>query len=368
VPDNERTLRHDDTAGDAGALAWRPMSVPVPVSVLRGVTRESFDSEIRAAAMPVVLEGLIADWPLVNAARESAASLAQAIKALDVGRVPQVMEAPPSSGGRLFYRDDLASFNFTRRPAGIGETVDRLLDLADAPDGPDAPAIYLESMPASDYLPAFSAGHRMPLLDARVEPRIWIGNAVKVNTHFDLVYNIACVVGGRRRFTLFPPDQLTNLYVAPLDFTPSGAPVSLAQLTSADDARFPRLAEALRHAQQAELGPGDALFIPYGWWHHVESLAPFNVLVNYWWNDARNHGAPHGALLHSVLTIRDLPADQRAVWESLFRELVFTDPAVALAHLPPEKRGMLGPPSAPRTRGIRDKLARDFNSRLPDEA
>jgi hypothetical protein len=339
------------------------MTVPVPVPVLRGVTRATFESEIRPAAMPVVLEGLVADWPLVRAARESPARLAQAIQALDAGLVPHVMEAPAANGGRLFYRDDLGGFNFTRRPAGIGEVLDRLLREADAPD---APAMYLESLPAAAYLPAFAAGHRMSLLDARVEPRIWIGNAVKVNTHFDLVYNIACVVGGRRRFTLFPPDQISNLYLAPLDFTPSGAPVSLAQLTQTDHARFPRLAEALRHAQQAELGPGDALFIPYGWWHHVESLTPFNVLVNYWWNDAQNHGAPHGALLHSVLAIRDLPADQRAVWESLFRELVFTDPAEALAHLPVEKRGMLGAPSAQRTRGIRDKLARDFNGPMPD--
>jgi hypothetical protein len=306
-----------------------------------------------------VLEGLVAYWPLVIAARQSDASLARAIKALDAGRMPHVMEAPSDTRGRLFYRDDLTGFNFTRRPAAIGASLDRLVKCAGAPD---APAIYLESLPARDYLPAFSAAHRMPLLDERVEPRIWIGNAVKVNTHFDLVYNLACVVGGRRRFTRFPPEQLPNLYVAPLDFTPSGAPVSLAQLTLADHARFPRLAEALRHARQAELGPGDALFIPYGWWHHVESLTPFNVLANYWWNDAPNHGAPHGALLHALLTIRDLPADQRAVWESLFRELVFTDPAAALAHLPLEKRGMLGPPSAERTRGIREKLARDLNS------
>jgi hypothetical protein len=334
----------------------------VPIAVLRGVTRARFESEIRPAAAPVVFEGLIADWPLVRAACESDARLARAIKALDAGRVPHVVEAPASSGGHLFYRDDLAGFNFTRRPMPIPDVLDRLLA---NPDAPDAPAIYLESLPAGPYLPGLAAAHPMPLLDARVEPRIWIGNAVKVNTHFDLVYNIACVVGGRRRFTLFPPDQLHNLYVAPLDFTPSGAPVSLAPLGTADPARFPRLAEALRHARHAELGPGDALFIPYGWWHHVESLAPFNVLVNYWWDDAPGHGAPHGALLHSLLAIRDLPADQRRVWESLFRELVFTDPDQALAHLPAERRGMLGPPSAERTRGIREKLARDLNTRLP---
>jgi hypothetical protein len=308
------------------------------------------------------MEGLVGDWPLVRAARESRTALAAAIKALDGGRVPQIVEAPAANAGRLFYRNDLAGFNFTRRPIAIGALVDRLVSLADATD---APAVYLESLPAAPYLPGFAAAHAMPLLDARVEPRIWIGNAVKVNTHFDLVYNVACVVGGRRRFTLFPPDQVRNLYLAPLDFTPSGAPVSLAELSGPDHARFPRLAEAMRHARHAELGPGDAIYIPYGWWHHVESLTPFNVLVNYWWNDAPDLGAPHGALLHALLTIRDMPPDQRVVWESLFRELVFTDPGEALAHLPVDRRGILGPPSAERTRAIREKLARDLNSPPP---
>jgi hypothetical protein len=128
----------------------------------------------------------------------------------------------------------------------------------------------------------------------------------------------------------------------------------------ADFARFPRYAEALRHAVQAELEPGDALFIPYGWWHHVESLSPFNVLVNYWWNDAPDYGAPHGALMHSILAIRDLPASQRAVWANLFAELVFADPEVALAHLPPPRRGMLGKPSIERTRKIREMLVTGF--------
>lgn len=333
------------------------MESPAPIEVRHGVDRAGFETELFPAARPAVLKGLVSDWPIVAAARESRTALAEAIRRFDVGREPHVIEAPADAGGRIFYREDLASFNFSRRPAGLGATLDRLLDLADA-ERP--PALFIESMSAAAYLPAFGRTHRMALLDPRVEPRVWIGNAVKVNTHFDLAYNIACVVGGRRRFTLFPPEQLPNLYVAPLDFTPSGAPVSLVQFTQPDLARYPRYAEALRHAQQAELEPGDALFIPYGWWHHVESLAPFNVLVNYWWNPAANHGAPHGALLHALLTIRDLPADQRAVWASIFGQLVFTDPEKALAHLPPERRGMLGAPSTERTRGIREKLAREF--------
>jgi len=333
------------------------MNEPMHIPVRRGIDRATFEADIHPAGRPVVLADLVADWPLVRAARESRAALAQAVKRYDAGRQPHVIEAPADAQGRIFYRDDLAAFNFTRRPAGIGATVDRLLECADSPG---APAIFLESMSATAYLPELAGAHPMPLLDARVEPRVWIGNAVKVNTHFDLAYNIACVAGGRRRFTLFPPEQLANLYLAPLDFTPSGAPVSLVQLTRADHARFPRHAEALRHAWQAELGPGDALFIPFGWWHHVESLTPFNVLVNYWWNGAPDFGPPHGALLHALLTIRDLPPDQRAVWANLFQELVFSDPEQALAHLPPQQRGMLAPPSAERTRQIRARLAKDF--------
>jgi hypothetical protein len=321
------------------------------------IDRDTFESQIVPAAQPVVLKRLVDGWPLVRAAHESPQAVARAIKALDAGREPFVIEAPAQADGRIFYRDDLAGFNFTRRPAGIGATLDRLLELSAAPG---APALFLESLPAKAYLPGFPGAHRMPLLDARVEPRVWIGNAVKINTHFDLSYNIACVAAGRRRFTLFPPEQIENLYVAPLDFTPSGAPVSLVQLTNPDLSRFPRFTEALRHARQAELDPGDALYIPFGWWHHVESLTPFNVLVNYWWNDAPDFGAPHGALIHALLTIRDLPADQRRVWESVFKELIFTDPERALAHLPPAQRGMLAPPSAERTRKLRETVAREF--------
>jgi hypothetical protein len=329
-----------------------------PISARRGVDRSAFAAEILPAARPVVLEGVVRDWPVVCAARESPAALAALLKRHDAGLRPQVVEAPPDVAGRIFFRDDMTGFAFERRAAGIGETVDRLIGLW---DDPKPPGVFIESLPAEPYLPGFAAAHPMPLLDPRVAPRVWIGNAVKINTHFDLVDNIACVVAGRRRFTLFPPDQVSNLYLAPLEFTPSGAPVSLVQHTQPDLARFPRYAEAMRHAQQAELEPGDALFIPYGWWHHVESLAPLNVLVNFWWNDAESGGAPHGALLHSVLAIRDLPETQRAVWQALFRELVFTAPERALAHLEAGARGMLGPPSPERTRAIRERLARDLN-------
>ena len=152
------------------------MSEFVPIEARYHVERRVFETEIMPTAIPVVLKELVAEWPVVRAARDSRVTLARLIKSLDAGRQPHVIEAPAGMSGRIFYSDDMTGFNFTRRPASLSATIDRLLSLVDAAD---APAIFLESMSGKAYLPEFSVSHRMPLLDESAEPRIWIGNAVK---------------------------------------------------------------------------------------------------------------------------------------------------------------------------------------------
>ena len=333
------------------------MTESAQIVVRHGVDLKTFREEIQPGCAPVVMKGLVADWPIARAGRESPRALADFIRTFDRGAIVPIIECPVSAGGRLFYRDDMSGFNFERKAAGIGATLDRLLALAAEPE---PLTLFIESMRTEEFLPEFAAAHPMPLLPASVKPRIWIGNRVTVQTHYDLLENIACVVGGRRRFTLFPPHQVANLYMGPVDYTPAGTPISMVPLRNPDLTRFPRFADALKHAVQAEMEPGDALYIPYGWWHHVESLTPFNALVNYWWNDAPPLGSPYGVLLHAAMSLRDLPADQRAVWRELFEHLVFTDPETALAHLTPEQRGLLGPPSQRRHREVRDILSRAF--------
>jgi hypothetical protein len=333
------------------------MSETAQILIRHEVDLKTFREEIRPVSRPVVLKGLVRDWPVVRAGRESPRALADAISAFDGGRQVHVVEFPAGSDGHMFYRPDMSGFNFTRTLGNIGATLTRLLAQADVPD---APPVFLESMPAADFLPDFAASHPMPFVDAQFGPRIWIGNRVKVQTHFDLLYNIACVVGGRRRFTLFPPDQVANLYPGPIDFTPSGTPISMVPFTRPDLARFPRYGEALRHASSAELEPGDAIYIPYGWWHQVESLTSLNVLVNYWWNDTPKIGSPYAVLLHAAMSLRDMPADQRQVWSSMFEHFIFSDPEVSMRHLLPEQRGLLGPPSAKRMAEVRNVLAQTF--------
>jgi len=176
---------------------------------------------------------------VVRAARESPRAFVDFLRGFDPGRQVIVVDRPAETSGHLFYNAQMSGFNFTRTPGYISATLERLLALADQPD---APAVFLESIPTEQYMPEFAAAHPMPFVDAQFGPRIWIGNRVKVQTHFDQLYNIACVIGGRRRFTLFPPEQVANLYPGPIDFTPAGTPVSMVPFFEADHARFPRYA------------------------------------------------------------------------------------------------------------------------------
>lgn len=318
---------------------------PQPVREWRDVDLQMFREQIRPLNQPALLRGLVADWPAVREAQTSPQAIGGYLKRFDAGRPLALMWAPPSTGGRFFYRPDMRGLNFERRKSSITGAIDELLTrLNDV----NAPAMFVESTPLPDFLPQLAAQNHLSFLDS-VVPRIWIGNAVVIQTHFDLSSNIACVVAGRRRFTLFPPDQLPNLYVGPFDFTLSGPPVSMVSLREPDFERYPRFRDALAVAQVAEMNPGDALYIPYAWWHNVESLESFNVLVNYWWNDAPATSSPFDSLLHAVMALRDLPEDQRAVWRGIFDHYVFRTGGDPMAHLAPEHRGMLGAALTPES-------------------
>jgi hypothetical protein len=322
----------------------------------RNVNAAMFRREIFPRNKPAILRGVVKDWPAVQAGLNSPRTLADLLKGLDLGRTVETYVANAAIGGRFFYRDDLRSFNFERKPERISDAVDRMLAHL---EDPEPPAIYVQSTPLSEYMPGFAPAHTLELVNDSVSPRIWIGNAVTVTTHYDLSDNIACVVAGRRRFTFFPPEQLPNMYMGPLEFTPGGAPVSLVDPEKPDLDRYPRFAQALAVAETAELEPGDAVFIPYSWWHHVRSLQPFNVLVNYWWNDARVPlASPYDCLLHAILALREMPENQRATWRTIFDYHVFKSHGEPLAHLPPENRGGLGPLSAERARHLKATLLR----------
>ena len=327
-------------------------------TIRHGVTPGMFDAEIRDGGIPVVLPGVARDWPLVRAAAAGDDAVVALLSARASDALFEAVRAAPEEAGRLHYRADMRGLNFVKGQASLPQFLHALLVEARA----ERPAtLAAQGLVAARYLPDFGEDHALSLLPPEVTARLWIGNAARVATHNDPSDNIAIVAAGRRRFTLFPPDQIGNLYMGPLHLTPAGTPVSMVHVTDTDLERYPRFAAALEQALVADLAPGDGLFIPYHWYHHVEAFAPLNILVNYWWNDARTDlGSPWDALMHAMMSLRALPQDQREAWRAMFETYVFQAHGDAAAHLPDHARGILAADTPADIAAMRQSILRNL--------
>ncbi len=332
---------------------------------IAGATLTDFSpAALLSAQEPVILRGLAADWPLVVAGRRGPKEAMAYLKRFDAGRPVVGYTGDPAIGGRFFYRDDFSGLNFDARRVGLSDYLDRIVaHLGD----PTAPSFYLGSTDLDRYLPGLRAENDLPL-PPPVKGRdpalasIWIGNRTTAATHYDMSNNLACCMVGPRRFTLFPPDQIANLYPGPLEPTPGGQVVSMVDLRAPDLDRYPRFAEAAATAQVADLEPGDVLFYPALWWHNVEALGAFNVMINYWWNDAPAFlDSPMTTLLHALLSLRDRPAAEKHAWAGLFDYYVWGDSGRPAAHLPEQMHGDLAPLDDRAARRLRARLLERLN-------
>ncbi len=332
-----------------------------PIPEFRVVDAESLARDMATPYNPAGLGGLGRDWPAVARARESAAAFCAYLEGFDSGAGVDVLRVPAGARGRIDYNDAMTGFNFSRDRGTISSVTRKLLSYARFEQ---RPAIAIQSAPIGECLPGFARENVLAILDPSVAPRIWLGTAFTTPAHFDESSNIACVVSGRRRFTVFAPEQIANLYVGPLDFAPTGTPMSMVRLADPDFERFPRFRDALAAAQVADLEPGDAIYIPGLWWHHVESLEKVNALVNYWWKGAPAAGATADSaidcLLLAVLRLRQLPPEQRKAWASIFDHYVFNSADDPAAHIPEYRRGILGAMSPEYVKQVKAFVAKQL--------
>ncbi len=297
---------------------------------------EAFRRDVCLPCQPVVLRGLVADWPAVTAGR-SPRALRDYLLAFDNGGRMDAFVGDRSIAGKYYYGDDLKGFNFERRPMRFGDAIGAIVD------GLEDKTVYAGSVPADDFLPGFSAQNPMPFAPPG-SGRIWLGNESNVSSHYDTLDNLACVIAGCRRFTLYAPGLIAKLYVGPIDNTMAGQPVSLAASLPRDPKRFPQFERIRNQALTAELEPGDALYLPKLWWHQVEATARVNGLVNYWWDGfAAGPDAPYTAMLLAMIAISERPEAERTAWRAFFDHYVFRTGGHPLAHVPEDQHGLLGP-------------------------
>ncbi|MRX10817.1 cupin-like domain-containing protein [Pseudoduganella sp. FT25W] len=332
---------------------------PEPIREIAGLGPADLTDDILTATQPLVLRGLAGSWPMVRAALENDRAGLDYLRRHYQDATVGAMLGGADAGGRFFYNDSVDGFNFQpvhAKLTGVLEEIENKLALD------PAPTIYVGSTTIDTCLPGFREYNDLDLGGRDALASIWIGNRTRIAAHYDLPDNVAVVAAGRRRFTLFPPDQLQNLYVGPIDFTPAGQAISMVDFHRPDFEKFPKFAEALHHAQSAELGPGDAIFIPSMWWHHIEALSPFNVLVNYWWRQSPDYmDTPTNALMAAFLTMRDLPPAQRKAWQEIFRHYIFEADTETAAHIPAHARGVLSPLTADGARALRGHLLKKLN-------
>ncbi|GGB40921.1 cupin [Sphingomonas metalli] len=326
------------------------------VEVVTVADAADLDARLRAATRPFIVRGLVADWPLVRAGRRSAQAARDYLLALRRDIPFTVSIGTPDSDGRLFYDAGMA-LNFATVQSRLP---DIFAQIAAQEEGTaTSRPVYIGAVDMKTPFCGLQDANALDLGDRTPIASIWIGTRSRIAAHNDVPDNLACVAVGRRRFTLFPPDQFANLYLGPIDHTPAGRAISMVDFHRPDFAAHPRFCTALGHGLVAELEAGDALHIPALWWHHVEGLDAFNVLVNYWWRETpRWLGQPQDALNHAILSVRDLPAGQKAYWRAMFDHYVFENGPDTVGHIPEQARSILSPLTAEAAGRLRAFLLR----------
>ncbi len=220
-----------------------------------------FEREYRRPGRPVILTGLMEDWP---ARRWTLASLRSRYGEHQV-------KAVRTSAGRVVQS---VSEGIPYESIRFGE----YLDLLEAQGVPNRYMVF----PISDVLPELFQDFVVPAY-CRDAPwfraRFWLAAAnTRSPLHRDPPDNLYAQIFGTKRFVLFGPGDSRNLYPHPLwSQLPDFSQVDFDQ---PDLTRFPRYAQAVPIS--CEVGPGEVLYLPRTWWHYVASLEQ-SASVSLWW-------------------------------------------------------------------------------------
>jgi len=320
----------------------------------RNLSSNQFFEEIVPAQQPIVIRDFAKHWPLVKAAKNTAQNFVSYLINFYSDQKSSVLLGHPNIKGRFFYTDDMKGLNFIKGDERLDLFLARLLELINKEV---YPAICIQGVLSSNILPGLINDNNSNFFPD-IEPRLWLGNQATVCAHFDSADNLACVVAGRRKFILFPPDQVANLYPGSLSFNPAGVPISLVNLHNPDFDLYPRFKTALNNAYSTELHPGDAIFIPMLWWHHVDSLEKVNGLMNYWWNGSAAKDAilpaPLDSLNMALLAMRRLTPVQRNAWRAMFDHYLFKQGVDPASYIPEHCQYAVGDINPQEERALKD--------------
>jgi hypothetical protein len=257
-------LRKRDWILDCQANSWRQSPDATRVDRHEALAPDIFLRDYYANQRPVVIGGLVDHWPALS--RWTADYLEEKVGPDTPVEVQK---------GRTSRKDFEIGKLKLRRTVPFGEVADALRGPVPSND------LYVTANNGASNRAAFDPiWDDFSPIDGYTVPRdgndgfLWIGPAGTITPfHHDLTNNLLIQVKGRKRVHMVPNWEETRMKQVRRLFSEW----TLEELLEAGE-RAPTLIET-------EIGPGDALFIPVGWWHHVVSLdESYSVLfTNFAW-------------------------------------------------------------------------------------
>lgn len=238
----------------------------------RGISAEEFLAQHYAANQPVILDGELADWPALD--RWTPDYLKHLIGSREIEVQGDRSSDPDFERNMTSHRRTMPFDAFINRIIAEGDGNDLYLTAYNSAANAATLELLHQDLGFLDKLLTREGGtaHGMP----------WIGSANSFTPlHHDLTNNLLLQITGRKRVLLVAPDVTPHLYN---DHHVYSRIRDLAEPGIVE--RFPAL-EGI-HVHQVMLEPGDALFVPLGWWHQVTAL-DFSVTFTHtnfrWPND-----------------------------------------------------------------------------------
>jgi len=234
---------HSAAMPDRAAAGLRWQSLPPVDHEDVAALREAI-----ATGRPAVVDNFAADWPAFR--RWTPEQLTERFGQRSV----RVYDASFGAPGRN-YMGSIATMSFA---AFLEETQARGRDLR----------MFLYNL--SRQLPELLDDVRLPEVGLRFSRRFVFsffgcrGSTTPLHYDIDMAHVLHAVIRGRRRVRLFPPEASAALYRHPCTVR------SYVDLDTPDFTRFPALAHFTGF--EVVLAPGQALYMPPGWWHEFHYL------------------------------------------------------------------------------------------------
>jgi hypothetical protein len=228
-----------------------------------------FERDYLARGIPVILPSYTADWPLMRLS-------------------PEEMKGVLGTAQGVVVLKDYVSDQATLKRGSVAMSYAQFIDeLNDTSTPKDGPPPYMANSPVPESLYPFIEYPPYYPRDVYQVPKLWLGAAGTYSgLHRDGTDNLYIQVWGHKRFLLASPDQWKCFYPWSTDLR-GGLEGCAVDPENPDLDRYPLFAQA--HIIKVDLSPGDMLYLPEGWFHHVRSLT-LSLSINFWPRVAR--GAP----------------------------------------------------------------------------